>query len=222
MRKLMIFDVDGVLGDFTQLKLLRDQAHIEAIARKHQITMNQARILFYNTKEKNKAVGKAATMYTMLSLGITKEEFYAVMNSVPIEGNIVPTKDVQQVIKTLALNNILVALTNTPYDATIKTLNYLEVLPCFKKVYTPDRYNYIKPSTEIFKQILSEHNFQPHLSISIGDSIEKDLKPAKNIGIKTVLFSQKLQATVDDAYYTICELNQLLPITESLKEQNQR
>ncbi len=123
----------------------------------------------------HKTEGKVATIHTMLSLGITREEYYALINSVPVEGNIIPTRDVQKVIKKLALNNMLVALTNTPYDATIKTLRYLEVLPYFKKIYTIDKYDYIKPSTKNFKQILTEHNFQPHLSLSIGDSVEKDL-----------------------------------------------
>jgi len=219
---LLIFDIDGVLADFTKLRLLRDIAHIQAVTKKHNISQDQAKQLFRNTKENNKALGKHSTIDTMLSLGITKEEFYQIMNSVPIEGNIIPVENVQSVIKQLSERHKLVALTNTPDRATRKTLQHLNILQYFTKIYAIDKQNYIKPSQEIFKQILLENNAA--IAVSIGDSFEKDLAPAKVLCLRTILFqiakNKQDNQKEQKADYTITDLQQLLNIIESFQNQS--
>ncbi len=183
---LLIFDVDGVLGNFEQLKKLRDQAHIQAVAAKRNLTVNEAERLFFQAKEKLKQEGRYSTLDVMLKFGISKDEFFQIMNSVEIIGNITPTPNVKEALSNLAKRHIVVALTNTPYQAMIKTLDYLEVSSLINKIYSIDQYDYIKSSTKIFKIILQDFPQRP--VYSIGDSIEKDLIPAKHEGIKTILF----------------------------------
>ncbi|MBI5392541.1 HAD family hydrolase [Candidatus Woesearchaeota archaeon] len=209
---LLIFDIDGVLADFTKLRLLRDIAHIQAVAKKHNISQEQAKQLFHNTKENNKMLGKHSTIDTMLSLGITKQEFYTIMNSAPVEGNIIPANNAQSIIKQLSEKHKLVALTNTPYEATSKTLQQLNILQFFANIYAIDKHNYIKPSQGIFKQIILENNAA--IAVSIGDSFEKDLAPAKTLGLKTVLFkianNKQDNQEEQKADYTITDLHTVL------------
>lgn len=183
---LLIFDVDGVLGNFEQLKKMRDQAHILAVAKKRNLAINEAESLFFQTKEKLKPEGKHSTLDTMSHLGISKKEFFQIMNSVEVQGNIIPTPNVQETLSTLSKKHTIVALTNTPHQAMVKTLNCLGVSSLINKIYSIDQYNYVKPSTKIFGIILQDFPQRP--VYSIGDSIEKDLVPAKQMGVKTILF----------------------------------
>ncbi|MFH1064319.1 MAG: HAD family hydrolase [Candidatus Woesearchaeota archaeon] len=207
--KILVFDVDGVLGDFEQLRILRDKAHIAAVAEKKGMTIAESSILFYDTKKRLKHLGKPSTVDTMNHLGITDEEFFSIMNSVPIEGNIIPTKDVIRVLSRLSDNAVICALTNTPYEATVKTLEHLGILKFFSKIYSIDRYSYKKPSSDIFRRIATDFGCTD--VYSIGDSIEKDLTPAKSIGMKTIHFpgTDKEHKDVD---HSITDLKEIINI----------
>lgn len=147
---LLIFDIDGVLADFTRLRLLRDKAHCKVIAEKHNVTQKEAEILLQQARNNNKKLGKFSTVDAMLSLGISKEEFFTIMNSVPIENTIIPTQHVKEVLSCLSKQHTIVALTNTTFTATKITLEYLHIADYFKNIYSIDKYNYTKPSVNIF------------------------------------------------------------------------
>lgn len=211
--KVLVFDIDGVLGDFGKLRTLRDKAHIRAVAKKKKISIEEAKKLFFETKRKLKKQNKPSTIATMLHLGISKEEFYKIMNSVGVKNRIILIKNAQKVLKILAKKNKIIALTNTPFDATVKTLKYLRLFSFFNKIYTIDKYNYIKPSTKIFRKILKDFNCK--FGYSIGDSIEKDLIPAKKAGLKTILFIRKKMDKQKNVDYVITDLIELLTIIKN-------
>lgn len=208
--KVLIFDIDGVLGDFEKLRVLRDKAHLRAVAKKQGIIIEEAKKLFFKTKRKLKKQNRPSTIATMLHLAISKEEFYKIMNSVDVKNRIILTKNAQKVLKELAKKNKIVALTNTPFDATVKTLKYLRLFSFFNKLYSIDKYDYIKPSTKIFRKILND--FKCKTGYSIGDSIEKDLIPAKKAGLKTILFTHKKIEKPKNVDYVITDLLELLAI----------
>lgn len=194
--KVLVFDVDGVLGDFEELRKKRDVAHIKAVAMKNNLSYDDSYKLFFETKQKLKALGKHSTIDTMQHLGISKEEFFEIMNSVPVEGGIVLTKNAKETLQQLAGKYSIVALTNTPYQSMIDTLEYLGLLVYFDRIYSIDKHDYVKPSTTIFSRILEDCNALG--GFSIGDSVEKDLLPAKEVGLKTILFDrQEIVAGVD-------------------------
>lgn len=208
--KVLIFDVDGVLGNFDDLHKDRDVAHIKAVAEKNSISFEQARKLFFDTKEKLKKLNKFSTIDTIQSLGITKEVFYQIMNSVPVEGRITITKNAKLVLEKLSRKHVIVALTNTPSDATLKTLQHLGLVAYFDKIYSIDKYNYVKPSMDIFRKIMND--FRATEGFSIGDSIEKDLIPAKKVGLKTILFCRQKTKTTYFVDYIITDLIELTKI----------
>lgn len=211
--KLLVFDIDGVLGDFEKLRVLRDKAHIRAVAKKQGIAIEEAKKLFFKTKRELKKQNRPSTIATMIHLGISKGEFYKIMNSVDVKDRIILMKNAQKVLKKLAKKNKIVALTNTPFDATVKTLKYLRLLSFFDRLYTIDKYDYIKPSTKIFRKILND--FKCKTGYSIGDSIEKDLIPAKKAGLKTILFTQKKIKKSKNIDYLITDLIELSGIIKN-------
>ena len=151
---LLIFDVDGVLANFEKLRKLRDVAHIERISLNNNVSHEVAEKMLANARELLKSQGKHSTIDACNHVGTTQDQFYQTMNEVPIEGNIIPAKDVEKVCEELAVNHTLVALTNTPYDATKKTLQVLGVKKYFTKIYSIDRHDFVKPSSDIFMKIM--------------------------------------------------------------------
>src|SRR3989338_3386697 len=166
---LLIFDIDGVLGNFEKLRMLRDKAHIAAVAKKKNLSILDAEKLFFQTKQELKSQGKHSTLDTMQHLGISKQEFFEIMNSVPVEGNIVVTEHAQEVLQELSQKHIIVALTNTPSLAMIKTLQHLGLEQYFHKIYSIDTHDYLKPSVKIFRII--QQDFRCKDGFSIGDSV---------------------------------------------------
>ncbi len=207
---LLIFDVDGVLGDFTKLKRLRDIEHIQAVAGRNNLSLPEAEKLFFENREKLAVLGKPSTMETLVHLGITKEDFFKIMDSVSVKGNIIINHFARETVEKLSKKHLLVALTNTPLFASTETLKELELYGFFNKIYTPDRYDYIKPSTKIFQIIL--HDFSQRPAYSIGDSIEKDLVPAKTAGVKTIFFSIRGLETRVEVDFVIKDLRELLEV----------
>jgi FMN phosphatase YigB (HAD superfamily) len=201
---VLVFDVDGVLGDFDVLRKKRDVAHITAVSRLKGLSYPETEQLFFQTKGKLTSQGKPSTIDTMQELGISKPEFFTIMNSVPVEGGIVITPHAKAVLEELSKKHHIVALTNTPYDSNVATLRYLGLLDFIDKIYSIDKYNFIKPSSSMFEKILED--FGVTQGYSIGDSAEKDLLPAKKAGLKTVLFGE------GDADFVVNDLRELLDV----------
>jgi putative hydrolase of the HAD superfamily len=70
-----------------------------------------------------------------------------------------------------------------------------------------------KPNPEIFKLAKIKCNIATNEICFVGDNIERDIIPAKNLGIKTVLISSKLSTS--DADYTISSLEDLPLLTQT-------
>lgn len=68
-----------------------------------------------------------------------------------------------------------------------------------------------KPNPQIFKMAVEHCCITPAEILFIGDSVERDIRPAKSLGLKTILLS----ATTDssEADYTLASLEELLPLT---------
>lgn len=107
----------------------------------------------------------------------------------------------------------LVALTNWFKDAQIERMKNVDIYKYFKEVYGAE--NYAKPFKESFIQASKPYELSE--CAMIGDSIETDIKGAKNAGIKTVVWrdnnSKKEEyADVLEKVFIIKELKQLKDI----------
>lgn len=104
------------------------------------------------------------------------------------------------------------------------TCYYDEVMiECFKKVKI---YNLIdsftfsyslrvgKPNKSIFIEALNKMNIAPEESVMVGDSLEKDIKPALDIGMNAILYNSKnhIEYIDNKPYKEINKISQLLNI----------
>lgn len=69
-----------------------------------------------------------------------------------------------------------------------------------------------KPNPEIFKLAISKTNCPSNKLVFIGDNIDRDIMPAKNLGMKTILISDK--ETTSPADYTLSTLSSLLEVAQ--------
>jgi len=207
---LIIFDVDDTLVDSRRLIKAREDAHITNIAAHYNIKKNEAVELLQQARNENKLLSKFSTLDAMLRLGFTKQEYNAIMDGVSIDGNVVLFDGVQETLEQLAQKYTLVTLSSTPSVSSRRTLEYTNIINYFKALYCPDTHNFTKPSTEIYRRILAD--FKVSSGYSVGDSVEKDLAPAKEVGLTAVLFSKKKDTGVD---YCIEYFKQLLYMTQN-------
>ena len=67
-----------------------------------------------------------------------------------------------------------------------------------------------KGSTEFLLKILNKLGKEPHQVTMVGDSLEKDIKPALKIGINAVLLSKNKSADTNNGFKTIAALKELI------------
>ncbi|MBE9585187.1 HAD family hydrolase [Mucilaginibacter sp. JRF] len=73
----------------------------------------------------------------------------------------------------------------------------------FKQVYVVDPDSTEKTKRHIFTQILEKYNYKAEEVLIVGDDPESEIKEAKAVGIKTVLYDPEKRYTAADADYRI-------------------
>ncbi len=61
----------------------------------------------------------------------------------------------------------------------------------FAKIFTPNETKALKPNPEAFLTVLNDFKIKPQEAVMVGDSIERDLMPAENLGMKTILIDRE-------------------------------
>lgn len=175
--KLVIFDYDDTLIKrdlkrvFSKIKSLKEfivfvQADIQRTKNIHNTLRNAFRKFNLNFGEED--VNLYAKEYI--------KEF--------TEGKI--KKEVKKVLTNLSKKSTLVILSGGSKKTIIKELKKNGVLPLFDDIITTKDTGYKKPSVYNFLYILRKYDIKPAQVVSVGNSYTYDIKPARQLGIKTV------------------------------------
>nr|WP_243411021.1 HAD family hydrolase [Pectobacterium polaris] len=70
-----------------------------------------------------------------------------------------------------------------------RKLVYTNILPFFSHFYFGNYYPDCKPDERFFKKILLDFNLQPENVLMIGDSLNNDISPCKNLGVRTLHYT---------------------------------
>ncbi|MDH5533728.1 MAG: HAD family hydrolase [Candidatus Pacebacteria bacterium] len=114
---------------------------------------------------------------------ITREDYFNTIwdiSPVGIVKNFETAIQIVNQMKELDLTMILLTAAPTVWQKAV--IEYLELMTIFDEIYTADSF---KNKGEIFKQLAQR--FSPSSSISIGDQVESDIKPAEELGFLTLL-----------------------------------
>jgi len=185
---LIIFDVDGVLEKEETIMKVRKTAQLQAVADKLEVSVDEALKQYELAREKLPLKLRRTSASVFGTFGFTRKEYFAVLDSVDPEGIIEPHEHCVEMLDKIKEGNVLVALTNTPYKATLRTLEVLGITPYFSKIYSSEQFNESKPSVNILNTILKEQGFDVADAMMVGNSMAKDIAPAVDIGMKAVLF----------------------------------
>lgn len=185
---LFIFDVDGTLTIQEQVMAARLDAQCRYIAEHKGISLEEAKALRQATKERLSQGKGLSSAYVFMDLGFSRQEFFNVLNSLDVNQLTIPQPGCEEVLERLSRNHTLVTYTNTPSKANARTLDTLGVERYFKRSFCADQLEESKPSTRNIEYIIQEMGFTKDQAVMIGNSYEKDVLPAKEYGIKAVLF----------------------------------
>ena len=111
---------------------------------------------------------------------------------------IVPKKNEKLIesIKKLSKDFELVLLTNYFSESQMNRLNEMKIGKFFSEIYGE---KLIKPNLKIFADACGKN--KPNECVMIGDDFNKDIIPAKKIGIHTIFISDE---NCDDDFVDIC------------------
>lgn len=59
------------------------------------------------------------------------------------------------------------------------------------RIFTPAETKALKPDSRVFLTVINEFKIKAEEAVMVGDDIERDLIPAKNLGMKTVLIDRE-------------------------------
>ena len=191
MNKLLIFDVDGVLEKRNLLSQKKERALQLALAKKLNLNKEKTKQKFLEA-QKSLPLGKnSSSVYIYSKAGLTRKEFFKVSESVDPRKYIKKDQETIDVVKELSSRNKIIAYSNSSIKATIQTLESLGIIEYISKFYSSEDFDESKPSIGVLKKIIAQQKFKVQNIFSIGNSIEKDLLPAYQLGITTILFDPK-------------------------------
>jgi len=216
MNKLLIFDVDGVLEKEELIIKARHDALIKAIADKFKISLEEAQKKYEAAKNELPLGKKETSAYIFMKCGFSRKDYFNVLDSVEPEGIIEPHENCEELLKKIHNKNKIISYSNSPKKASIKTLKVLKIDLYIDKIYSSEDFKESKPSLNNLRKMMEETGFQPKNTILIGNSVKKDIMPAHELGIKTILFDpyNKHQDKPKEADFVIRNLIEIADIVK--------
>jgi putative hydrolase of the HAD superfamily len=135
-----------------------------------------------------------------------KEKAVALLKGLTYDKPMQPFEDYRYV-KSLAVDKFLV--TTGFVKLQNSKVKMLDIAGDFKQVYVVDPEATDKTKRHIFSEILEKYKYSADEVLIIGDDPESEIKEAKAVGIKTVLYDKEKQYTYADADYLITNHQQV-------------
>lgn len=100
-------------------------------------------------------------------------------------------------------------------------LKRVDIQQYFQYLFTSRELGFSKPSLDFFSKIVQTLGFTPQECIMVGNDYNKDIIPAKKIGIQTIFFFQgSKDANFDHADYVMSSMENLHDIILEIEERN--
>ena len=226
MLRAIIFDLDNTLVDFLFMK---NQAVDAAIAGMKESGLNlshdKAKKEIFDIYEKegyeyqevlNKFIISVYGQinYKILAAGI-------VSYRIAKEKSLITYPNVNNtLIKISKLGLKLGLITDAASREAWTRLYSVKLHHIFDKVITHDDTDSYKPSKVPFTMILDHFKIQPDEAVMVGDWPERDMKGAKNVGMKTAYAKYGDQGDNNNPIKTDIILNDISEIIEYIKKEN--
>jgi putative hydrolase of the HAD superfamily len=215
--KAVLFDLSDTLYRNEELEeQYPEQLHL-LLARDKGLTIEEAKAFMKKTKKglEEKTGRHITKVAVMQELGYTRAQVHEEFCRVDPEKFLRPDSQLAELMERLSRHYRLGMITNLRKIQVLKTLNALGVNPAlFEVLIGEDDVKEIKPNIEPFKKALKLLAESPGNCAYVADSVDKDLKPAKIVGMKTILVGGKEgnPGCVDAVIESILDLEKALPV----------
>ncbi|MEM2143911.1 MAG: HAD family hydrolase [Candidatus Jordarchaeaceae archaeon] len=146
-------------------------------------------------------------------MGISREDFYKAVDSVDASKFLKPDPELRKTLDYMKGKWKIAMLTNLSRKTTLNILKALGLdSNLFEPLITASEMEKGKPDPEPFRRISQILCLNPSNIMMVGDSVSSDLAPAKKLGMKTALISEKKISTplADLEVKSILELKEKL------------
>ncbi|MBD3249077.1 HAD hydrolase-like protein [Candidatus Woesearchaeota archaeon] len=187
--KLIIFDVDGVLEKEEEIMKRRKEALAQAIADKLEVSFKEGFKKFQDAKKNLPKEKKTTSAYLFMEFGFTRKKYFEVLDGVDPEGIIDRHDNCLEMLKELKKRGYtVITYTNSSKKSSVKTLKVLGIHKYIDRVYSTEEFTESKPSTKNILKMVKDMGFDKKNTVMVGNSLEKDITPPYELGIKAILF----------------------------------
>ena len=120
-------------------------------------------------------------------------------------------EEVNDVLNELRKYKKLALLSNSTSN-TLDVLKEKNLFNFFNKIYLSCDYNITKPNIDFFKIITRDFNLNSRECMMVGDKVDVDLVPAKELGFITVLVDRENNKEKSISDFKVNDLRQILSI----------
>ncbi len=182
--RYIVFDLEATLFWSEPFKHAMFSRAVVCISGHCQVAEDGARNLILQRRESlATTLGYTpALSATVLSFGISVDEWVKCQSTVSIEDTIPPPVPVLALLRAVAAKCRLIVYTNMAERLATEILDHLRVASLFDRVYHLQTFGRPKPDPSAIRRIIGEGVLEPQLSIAVGDRYHLDLAPIISSG----------------------------------------
>ena len=193
MIKTIFFDTSDTLYSNKTFEKSQAEQPIHLLAELKRISFQDARQLF-NAKKTELAnkLSHVTKVSVMIEFGVSRQEMQEHMAKLDAHNFLSADVDLTKILKSLSKKYKLGIISNILKKSVTNVLAALCVpLNLFSYFVTVDNTTKSKPDAEPFLKAIELANCSPEEIIYVGDSLTKDIIPAKNVGLKTIWITKE-------------------------------
>jgi putative hydrolase of the HAD superfamily len=187
MIKVILFDLDGTLYKSPEVRKKFAEAAYHALAKLKNISVDDAKSMIEDTREKLKEKHGFPVPYTLtlVRFGMPVEmwhkeniDFFDPRDYLSANG------ELKEMLSDLGKRRRLAILTNNNEIQAQRILEALKVRNLFDRVFSYNSFKTMKPNPDFFKKAAKEMGVTPDECLVVGDRYSVDLIPAQDLGMK--------------------------------------
>lgn len=181
-----------------------------------QAEMEDAKMLGISNRQIYEEIIQASIAYQPQYRTVVKK--FGFLKSAPYRHELEKLYDNADLVLQSLAQKYKIGIIANQTDGLVDRLNSLEILKYFSFVISSWDYQIMKPDSKLFQIAVEKSGYKACETIMVGDRLDNDIFPAKNIGMKTIWIKQGfggMQKPKTNEYFPdreIASLSELLDI----------